>query len=86
MPTVVSDELELLHRVGVALSSEKNKDRLVEMILVESKNLCNADGGTIYLRTEDDQLTFEIVRNDTLGVARGGTTGVPVGYSSGHVL
>lgn len=82
MPTVVSDELELLHRVGVALSSEKNKDRLVEMILVESKNLCNADGGTIYLRTEDDQLTFEIVRNDTLGVARGGTTGVPVGYSS----
>jgi len=82
MPTVVSDELELLHRVGVALSSEKNKDRLVEMILIESKSLCNADGGTIYLRTEDDQLAFDIVLNDTLGVAKGGTTGVPVTYGS----
>ena len=50
-PAFASGALELLHRVGVALSSEKNKDRLVEMILVESKKLCDADGGTIYLRT-----------------------------------
>jgi len=80
LPTDVTEELELLHRVGIALSAEKNKDRLVEMILIESKRLCNADGGTLYLRSDDDQLHFEIVRNDTLGLAKGGTTGTPVTY------
>ena len=68
-------ELELLHRVGISLSSEKDKNRLVEMILLEAKALCHADGGTLYLRA-DDQLEFAIVRNDTLGLAQGGTTGV----------
>ncbi|MBT8491656.1 MAG: GAF domain-containing protein [Deltaproteobacteria bacterium] len=76
----MQDDLELLHRVGIALSAEKNKDRLVEMILLECKKLCNADGGTIYLRGDDDLLRFEIVRNDTLGVAKGGTTGTPVTF------
>ena len=69
-------ELELLHRVGISLSAEKDKNRLVEMILLEAKALCHADGGTLYLR-DDDQLEFAIVRNDTLGLAQGGTTGVP---------
>ncbi len=80
LPTDVTEELELLHRVGIALSAEKNKDRLVEMILIESKRLCNADGGTLYLRSDDDRLHFEIVRNDSLGLAKGGTTGTPVTY------
>ncbi len=80
LPTEATDELELLHRVGIALSAEKNRDRLIEMILLESKKLCNADGGTIYLCTEADDLRFAIVRNDTLGLAKGGTTGTPVTY------
>ena len=67
--------LELLHRVGVALSAEKNKDRLLEMILLEAKKLCNADGGTLYLRTDDDELRFAIMMTDSLGIALGGTTG-----------
>jgi HD-GYP domain-containing protein (c-di-GMP phosphodiesterase class II) len=67
--------LELLHKIGVALSAEQNKDRLVEMILLEAKALCNAAGGTLYLRTDEDELRFVIVRNDTLGIALGGTTG-----------
>ncbi|HEX2880981.1 MAG TPA: GAF domain-containing protein, partial [Polyangiaceae bacterium] len=67
--------LELLHKIGVALSAEQNKDRLVEMILLEAKTLCNADGGTLYLRTDEDELRFVILRNDTLGIALGGTTG-----------
>jgi HD-GYP domain-containing protein (c-di-GMP phosphodiesterase class II) len=67
--------LELLHKIGVALSAEQNKDRLVEMILLEAKALCNADGGTLYLRSDEDELRFVIVRNDTLGIALGGTTG-----------
>jgi HD-GYP domain-containing protein (c-di-GMP phosphodiesterase class II) len=70
--------LELLYRIGVALSSERNRERLVETILLEAKKLCHADGGTLYLVTEDDHLRFAIMRSDTLGIARGGTTGQPI--------
>jgi HD-GYP domain-containing protein (c-di-GMP phosphodiesterase class II) len=70
--------LEILHRVGIALSAEQNKDRLVETILLEAKQLCNADGGTLYLKTDTDELVFEILINDSLGLMAGGTTGKPV--------
>jgi HD-GYP domain-containing protein (c-di-GMP phosphodiesterase class II) len=70
--------LELLYKVGIALSAEKNKDRLVEMILLEAKQLCHADGGTLYLRDDEDRLRFAIMRTDSLGIALGGTTGKPI--------
>jgi HD-GYP domain-containing protein (c-di-GMP phosphodiesterase class II) len=73
-------KFELLYKVGIALSSERNKDRLLEMILLEAKSLCNADGGTLYLRTDDDHLKFVIMRTDSLGIALGGTTGVPIAF------
>jgi HD-GYP domain-containing protein (c-di-GMP phosphodiesterase class II) len=67
--------LELLHRISLALSSEKNRERLIETILIEAQTLCNADGGTLYLRNDLDQLRFVILRNDSLKLALGGTTG-----------
>ncbi len=70
--------LETVYRIGIALSSERNRERLVEGILLEAKKLCNADGGTLYLVTEDDHLRFAIMRSDSLGIARGGTTGEPI--------
>ncbi len=72
------ERLELLHRVGVALTGERNRDRLMEMILLEAKRLCHAEGGTLYVRTKDDHLRFEIMHNERLGIALGGTTGSPV--------
>jgi HD-GYP domain-containing protein (c-di-GMP phosphodiesterase class II) len=65
----------LLHRTGLALSSERNRDRLLETILVEAQDVCHADGGTLYLRNDRDELSFAILRNDTLGMRLGGTTG-----------
>ncbi|MCL2823888.1 MAG: GAF domain-containing protein [Polyangiaceae bacterium] len=70
--------LELLHRIGLALSSEKNRGRLLETIVVEAKNACHADGGTLYLRTPDNHLRFAIMINDSLGIRLGGTTGIPI--------
>ncbi len=67
--------LEALHRIGIALSAERNRARLLETILLEAKALCNADGGTLYLRTSDDHLRFAIMRSDTLDIALGGSTG-----------
>lgn len=72
--------LELVQRVGVALSAERNRDRLLETILTEAQKLCNADGGTLYLRTEDDHLRFTILRSESLGTNLGGTTGKPVNF------
>jgi HD-GYP domain-containing protein (c-di-GMP phosphodiesterase class II) len=67
--------LELLHRISLALSSEKNRERLIETILIEAQTLCHADGGTLYLKNDQDQLRFVILRNDSLKLALGGTTG-----------
>lgn len=70
--------LELLFDVGLSLTSERDHDRLIEKILLAAKQFCRADGGTIYLVTEDDHLEFAIMRNDTMGTALGGTTGKPL--------
>jgi HD-GYP domain-containing protein (c-di-GMP phosphodiesterase class II) len=64
-----------LIRIGIALSAERNRDRLLESILLEAKAFTGADGGTLYLCTDDRRLRFAIVRNDSLDVAFGGTTG-----------
>lgn len=69
-----------LIELGIALSAERNHDRLMERILLEAKDLTNADGGTLYLRTEEDTLRFTILRNDTLNTAMGGTTGVAIPF------
>jgi HD-GYP domain-containing protein (c-di-GMP phosphodiesterase class II) len=72
--------LEQLNRIGVALSQEKDITKLLEAILLAAKTITNADGGTLYRMTEEKTLRFEIVRNDTLGIAMGGTTGVPIPF------
>ena len=72
--------LEQLNDIGVALSRETDIDRLLEAILVAAKNITNADGGTLYRVTDERTLRFEIMRNDTLGIAMGGTTGVAIPY------
>ncbi len=66
--------------IGIALSSERDHNRLMELILLETKDLCNADGGTLYLRTEDNGLKFEIMRTDSLNFAKGGTTGEEITF------
>jgi HD-GYP domain-containing protein (c-di-GMP phosphodiesterase class II) len=71
--------LEYLNRIGAALSSEKNLDKLLETILTAAKTITNADGGTLY-RLVDERLKFEIILNDSLNIAMGGTTGVPVPF------
>src|SRR5688500_7213973 len=72
--------LEQLNHVGIALSQEKDITKLLEAILVAAKDVTHADGGTLYRMTEDRSLKFEIIRNDTLGIAMGGTTGVEIPF------
>lgn len=72
-----------LNQIGIALSKEKNIDRLLEQILLQAKTLTHADGGTFYQREENDpdHLHFAIIHNDSLGIALGGSTGQPIPYA-----
>lgn len=73
--------LEELNAIGIALSTERDTNRLLEAILVAAKRITNADAGTLYLYDSEQQaLKFEIIRTDTLAIAMGGTTGVPITF------
>ena len=75
------DSLEkVILPLGIALSTEKNLDHLVERILLEAKKLCNADAGTMYLCTAEKQLKFSIMITDSLHIALGGTTGKEIPF------
>lgn len=77
-PDELFHSFEQLNDIGASLSSERNLDCLLEKILVAAKRITHADGGTLYLLTEDKRhLRFEIVRTDSLGIAFGGTSGQP---------
>ncbi|MFH0726231.1 MAG: HD domain-containing phosphohydrolase [Pseudomonadota bacterium] len=57
-----------LTQIGLALSAEKNINRLLEMILTEARALSHADAGTLYiLDKEENRLRFEILQNDSMG-------------------
>jgi GAF domain-containing protein len=71
------NQLRLLQKVipvGVALSAEKDFNRLLETLVVEAQHVTNADAGTLYL-TEEKVLRFVILRNTSLGLQMGGTSG-----------
>ena len=76
------DLLNVVIPIGVDLSSEKDFNRLLEKMLVEAKQFCHANAGILFLRTEDDNLRYVIVRNESQKITMGGTTGVDVPYSA----
>ena len=70
------DQIRRLNQIGTALSAEKNLDRLLEMIVDEARKFTNADGGTLYIMSDDDEeLHFAIVQNTSLNIRMGGTGG-----------
>ena len=72
-------KLEYLNAIGIALSQERDINKLLETILIAAKNLTHADGGTLY-RLVGDKLQFEIVRTDSLSIAMGGSSGNAVPF------
>ena len=70
--------LEQLNDIGASLSSERNISLLLEKIVVAAKQVTRADGGTLYLLSDDRRhLHFEIVRTDSLQLAFGGASDQP---------
>lgn len=65
-----------LAQVGLALSGEKDINKLLEMIVDAARDLTNADAGTLYILDNDNRcLRFEILQNDTMGTRMGGKSG-----------
>ncbi len=63
----IRERLEALNKIGIALSSETNPSRLLELIVREARNFTNADAGSLYLVDLDKNcLHFEVAQNDTL--------------------
>jgi HD-GYP domain-containing protein (c-di-GMP phosphodiesterase class II) len=70
----MQEQKELL----VALSGEPNTGRLLERILTEAQAMTCADGGSLYLFRDDNdspRLEFALVRNDSLNINQGGSSG-----------
>jgi HD-GYP domain-containing protein (c-di-GMP phosphodiesterase class II) len=71
--------LKELNEIGIALSQQHDINSLLETILVAAKRITNADAGTLYLHEPEQRvLRFEIMRTDSLRIAMGGTSGVPI--------
>jgi HD-GYP domain-containing protein (c-di-GMP phosphodiesterase class II) len=70
-------------KIGLALSTEKNIDKLLEMIVFEARAMVNADAGTLYITDKGkNHLNFKIVQNDTLNIRMGGTSGIEINFPS----
>lgn len=65
--------LKRLTDIAISLSLEKDPEMLLEKILMEAKSIANADGGTLYYKTDFDMLEFAIIRTTSLDTAYGGS-------------
>jgi hypothetical protein len=69
-----AQHLKELNRIGVALSSERDLDTLLELILTKSRDITDADASSLYLVESDpsegaggkSRLRFKLSQNDSL--------------------
>jgi HD-GYP domain-containing protein (c-di-GMP phosphodiesterase class II) len=67
-------DLHDLNKIGVALSAERDINRLLDMILAKSRDITAADAGSLYLvergkdsdSQQDDLLRFKLTQNDSV--------------------
>lgn len=81
-----------LNKIGIALSAERDLDRLLEKILTESRRFTGSEAGSLYLLEEGPhgrRLRFKLAQNDAVKFAFSERT-MPVddlslaGYVAGH--
>lgn len=65
-----ADALKAVNEIGIALSSERDPDRLLELILTRARHLVAADAGSLYLVKKGEQehrhLYFALAQNDSV--------------------
>jgi len=65
----VASDLETLNKIGIALSSERNTDALLELILTKSREVTTSDAGSLYVVEEgpsgEKHLVFKLTQSDS---------------------
>ncbi|OFW10555.1 MAG: hypothetical protein A3G20_05705 [Acidobacteria bacterium RIFCSPLOWO2_12_FULL_59_11] len=68
----VRAEIDQLNQIGIALSTQRDMDSLMDLILEKSREITNSDAGSLYLAEETEQgekrLRFKTTQNDSLQV------------------
>lgn len=68
-----SREIDELNRIGVALTSERNTETLLNLILLKSREITSSDAGSLYLVEEisetEKRLRFKLTQNDSIPVS-----------------
>ena len=82
MPQHIKDKINLHHfiDISVRLTTEKDSSKLLDDILQVIMSIANSDAGTIYSITDNKQLKFETVINESLDLYLGGRLGKPVDF------
>jgi HD-GYP domain-containing protein (c-di-GMP phosphodiesterase class II) len=66
-------EIHQLNEIGIALSTERDRESLLDLILQKSREITNSDAGSLYLVEQDDQagkrLRFKFAQNDSMKVS-----------------
>lgn len=66
----VRGEVEQLNQIGIALSSQRDMNSLMDLILQKSREITNSDAGSLYLVEENERgekrLRFKVTQNDSL--------------------
>jgi len=76
----LESQISKMSEIGLALSKERDQNKLLEMILLEAKRITNADGGTLYMMTDNNRLKYEIMMTDSLNFHMGGTSGKDIPF------
>ena len=63
----LTQQIERLADIGIALSAEHDQDKLLEMIMDEARRFTMADAGTLYM-LEKNLLKFKVIQNESMGV------------------
>ena len=63
-------EIHELNEIGIALSTQRDRESLLKLILKKSRELAHSDAGSLYLVEENEQgerqLRFKITQNDSV--------------------
>lgn len=71
------EDFKKILNIGIKLSTERNRNRLLASILESGMEITNCDASTLYLY-ENEKLTFKIMKTLSMGVSRG-VDGEPIG-------
>lgn len=64
------EDFQKILKVGIKLTTEKDRNRILYFILKNGMEITNCDAGTLYLY-EGDVLTFKIMKTFSMGISRG---------------